>query len=327
MSIDFEDLKRKLRGPSVLVMTPFKDSLELNIEALKENIRFIMDGGIGNGKEGSIICPCANGEYKTLSPEENRMMVEAAVEVGGDKLPVVAGVSSCNYKEVIKLSLNAAEAGAKCVMIPPPYYYPISQEGIYRWYKLIAEGIKTKIGIMGYPHPWRVYTGGGISTPLLGKLAEIESIVSFKWGTGNTKEDTTAVGLYSKRFSLLHNSIIYSREVPHIHGEVGFISSIGAFWPEYEAKYWSLLEQHKYEEASKWDAKVGPYDEFCSGKGEGCPGAEGPFPLFTASVTKTALEYVGLYGGPVRPPFIELTKEQKKKLFGVLEGIGVPRKR
>jgi len=36
---------------------------------------------------------------------------------------------------------------------------------------------------------------------------------------------------------------------------------------------------------------------------------------------------VGLYGGPVSPPFIELTKEQKKKFFGILEVIGVPKKR
>ncbi len=316
MGIDFEDLKGKLRGPSLLMMTPFKDNYELNIEALKENIRFIMDGGIGNGN-GHIICPCANGEYASLSPEEHKMVVEAAVEVGGNKLPVVAGVHSCDYRVAIKLALNAAEAGAKCVMIPPPYYYPIRQEGIYRWYKLIAEGIKTKIGIMAYPQPWRVHTGGGISVPLLGKLAEIESIVALKYRAETLGGYITTLGLYSKRFSFLHNSNTYSREIPHMYGEAGFICAYGVFWPEYEAKYWSLLEQGKYEEASKWNAKMSPLGEFAR--------SEGPFPA--ASTMKAAQEYVGLYGGPVRPPFMELTKEQKKKYFGVLEGIGVPKKR
>ena len=54
--IDFEEVKGKIRGPSVIVMAPFKENYELNIEALKENIRFIMDGGISNGK-GTVICP------------------------------------------------------------------------------------------------------------------------------------------------------------------------------------------------------------------------------------------------------------------------------
>lgn len=324
--VDFEELKGKIRGPAVLVMAPFAGNDELNVEALQDNIQFIMDGGIGGDEDGVIICPCGNGEYMTLSPEERKRMVEAAVEVGGDELPVIAGIGSCNYKEVIRLSLDAAEAGAECVMIPPPFYYRISQEGIYRWYKIIADATKEKIGIMAYSHPWRLQTGGGISVQLMGKLAEIESIVTFKWGAESVNAEITALSLYSKRFALLANSTIYAREMPHVLGEVGFVSGIGAFWPELEAEYWSLLEQHKYEESFKLNAKMAPYFEFIAGRGGGEPGIEGPFALFIASVMKTALEYVGLYGGSVRPPFVDLTKEQKECFFGILEGIGVPRK-
>ncbi len=320
MSIDFEDLKGRIRGPTMLVMAPFNDSLELNIEALKENIRFSMDGGINDGK-GFIICPCGGGEYVTLSQEEHKMMVETAVEVAGNKVLVVAGVQSCNYREAIKLALNAAEAGAKCVMIPPPYYHPISQEGIYRWYKVIAEGIGTKIGIMAYDQPWDKYVGGFISVPLMGKLAEIESVVAFKYSSTNIRDYITALRLYSKRFAFIDNSGTYRAIVAHVHGEVaGYVTHAAAFWPEFEAKYWSLLEQHKYEEATKWHDKLRPYYEFLKGGG-----AEGGFQ--ETPPAKAALEYLGLYGGPVRPPFIELTKEQKKKFFGVLEGMGVPKKR
>jgi len=150
-------------------MTPFKDSYELNIEPLKENIRFMMDSGISNG-EGTIICPCGTGEYVTLSPEEHKMVVKAAVEVGGNELPVIAGVPSWDYRVAIKLALNAAEAGAKCVMIPPPSYYPLSQEDMYRWYKAIAKEVKG-IGIMAYSQPWKA-EGTFLTVPLLGKLAE-----------------------------------------------------------------------------------------------------------------------------------------------------------
>jgi 4-hydroxy-tetrahydrodipicolinate synthase len=295
-------------------MAPFKDSLELNIEALKENIRFIMDGGISNGK-GHIICPCGTGEYVTLSPEENRMMVKAAVEVAGNKLLVVAGVSGVDYREVIKLAHNAVEAGAKCVMIPPPYYYEISQEGVYKWYKVIAEEIK--VGIMAYSQPWR-NIGAYTSVSVMGKLADIENMVCMKYGGGKLRDFITALGLYQKRFSFIDNSLGSTATVAHMHGASGYITGPGAFWPEFEAKYWNLLEQGKYQEADKWHAKIAPFWEFFFSEG-------GIF--FAASVLKAGLEYRGLYGGPVRLPSIELTKEQKKKLFGVLEGIGVPKKR
>ncbi len=319
--IDLEEVKGKIRGPTVLMMAPFKDSYELNIEPLKENIRFMMDSGISNGK-GIIICPCGTGEYVTLSPEEHKMMVKAAVEVGGNKLPVIAGVTSWDYRVAIKLALNAAEAGAKCVMIPPPSYYPISQEGIYRWYKLIAEGIKTKTGIMAYDQPWKA-EGTFLTVPLLGKLAEIESIVAIKYSSRDIRDYITALGLYSKRFSFIDNSDTYTAIAALVHGEAaGYVTNSGSFWPEFEAKYWSLLEQGKYEEAAKWHTKIDPYVEFRQGVAEADKGA-----YFDAKVIKAGLEYVGLYGGPVRPPFIELTKEQKKKLFGVLEAMGVPKKR
>ncbi len=174
---------------------------------------------------------------------------------------------------------------------------------------------------MAYDQPWNEWIGGFISLPLMGKLAEIESIVSIKYaGEGKLGDYITALGLYSKRFAFIDNSpeADTTAAVAHMHGAVGYVTCPGAFWPEFEAKYWSLLEQRKYEEADKWHAKLIPLRGFQGMGGEA---------FFDTAVQKATLEYAGLYGGPVRLPFIELTKEQKKKLFGVLKGMGVPKKR
>ncbi|MBA7697017.1 4-hydroxy-tetrahydrodipicolinate synthase [subsurface metagenome] len=215
MNIDFEEVKREIRGTALLAVPPFNSNYELNIEPLKENLRFGIDNGISKS-EGFIISPCGGGEYVHLSHEEHKMMVEAAVEVAGNKVLVGAGVASCNYREAIELANNAADVGAKCVMIPPPYYYPISQEGIYTWYKEIAKEIK--IGIMAYEQPWRTYVGAGISIPLLDRLAKIENVVSVKYVGEGMVNYIMALNRYSKRFAFIDNYGDCTSTVAHIHG-------------------------------------------------------------------------------------------------------------
>jgi hypothetical protein len=46
------------------------------------------------------------------------------------------------------------------------------------------------------------------------------------------------------------------------------------------------------------------------------------FFLHTA-IIKASLEYVGLYGGPVRPPFKEMPPDAKQELWALLKQIGV----
>src|SRR5208283_4977030 len=153
MPLDYEKVKKKIAGPTVLEMIPFESkTLELNLAALRENIHYAIEGGIVRGR-GVMIVPCGTGEYVALSPEEHRLVVKTALDAAGGKLPIVAGVSGCDYREVVKLADSSAEAGAECVMVPPPYYYGMSQPDMVRWYRLIAREVR--VGIMTYSQPWR----------------------------------------------------------------------------------------------------------------------------------------------------------------------------
>ena len=42
-----------------------------------------------------------------------------------------------------------------------------------------------------------------------------------------------------------------------------------------------------------------------------------------AAFIKASMEYVGLYGGPVRPPFREMTAGEKRELWALMERMGV----
>ncbi|MAO89673.1 MAG: hypothetical protein CL880_03930, partial [Dehalococcoidia bacterium] len=75
--MNYSEIKAEIIGPAVLIMTPFDSAYKLNTDALKKNVRLIVNGGISRGK-GFIICPAGTGEYNTLSREEHIEVVSAA---------------------------------------------------------------------------------------------------------------------------------------------------------------------------------------------------------------------------------------------------------
>jgi len=323
---DYESVKKKIAGPAVLEMIPFeRRNLELNLDALKENIQYAIEGGIRRGK-GVMIVPCGTGEYVALSAEEHKLVVKTALDAAGGKLPIVVGASGCDYREVVRLANGAAEEGADCVMVPPPYYYGMGQPDMVRWYTLIARNVR--VGVMTYGQPWR-NSGMSFTTSFIREMAALENVISIKTGGEQLMDYFEMLEAFSKRFAFIDNSLGYTATMAHMHGAAGYITGPAAFWPELEAQYWDLMEQGRYAEAERLHGKLGPFWQFFWHGGgllkgeEFAGGGEGAY--FGASVLKAALEYVGLYGGPVRPPFAELTPKQKTELFLILERAGVKR--
>ena len=78
------------------------------------------------------------------------------------------------------------------------------------------------------------------------------------------------------------------------------------------------MEEGKYQEADRWHARLAPYMSWFHGE------------FWRASrffhgsaVLKATLEYVGLYGGPLRPPFRAMNAQEKRELHAIMEKIGV----
>ncbi len=309
---------RELRGPAALVMAPFDDDLSLNLDALRSNIQFMLDAGLATGN-GFMISPCGSGEYTSLSPSEHRDMVQVSVEAAAGRLPVVAGAASLNLDDVIALSQGAIDAGAEYVMIAPPCYYPISQDSLYDWYRIITDSIDA--GVMIYDQSWRQELGTTLGVELIGRLAELPGIVSLKYGAPNIIEPMVeALERFADRFAFIDNSLGYTSTVAYMHGATGFISGPATWWPEFELEFFRLLEAGDFAGADRWHARIGPYMGLH--QSEGGPGWQG---LQDAAIIKAAQGYVGLHGGPSRPPFHGVTDEQREAIHQVLDQLGVRR--
>lgn len=313
---DIDLVKQELRGPSALVMAPFKEDLSINEDALRKNISYMLDAGIKTGR-GHMICPCGTGEYLTLSEDEHQHMVRIAIEISDGQIPVVAGVAGIDIRQVIAKAQNARKVGAKYTMVAPPFYDSIDQDGIYEWYRILNDSLD--MGIMIYDQSWRTDLGTTLGLDLIERLAGLDNIVSLKYGSPNIFSDTiVALERFSDRFAFIDNSLGFTAAVSHMHGGTGFISAPVTWWPKFELEFFHLMEQGRYLEADRWHARMAEYMAWFQGEF-----AQADRYFSQAALVKASLEYVGLYGGPLRPPFRPMNTTEKEELFAVMDRMSV----
>lgn len=315
--MDWDAVRSSLRGPAALVSSIFYEDFSLNPDAIERNVRGMMNRGFGQGA-GFIIAPCGDGEYVTLSPDENAEVVRAVIRGSDGTLPVVAGVNSNDFRVAAAVAEGARRAGAVAVMMAPPVYYPLNDEAIIDWYERFSRSVD--VGIMLYEQLFRgPYSNAGMRPALIDRLLEIPNVVAIKHvGLSSVTDIFQILDRFADRFAYIDSSGGYALAAGHMYGAAGFASEHAPWWPELEMQYWALLERGSYEEAERSRAKVRRIIEFMDSR----PASTTAFSW--VSVLKACLEYAGLEGGVLRPPFRALNAGERDELYAVLDTLGSP---
>jgi 4-hydroxy-tetrahydrodipicolinate synthase len=133
--------------------------------------------------EGSnALVPCGTtGEVATLTAEEHRDVIAAAVQVADGRVPVIAGCGTYSTAASIERVRAAADLGADAALIVVPYYNKPSQAGLAAHFTAIADA--SPLPIVVYNVPSR--TVADLSVETLGEIAKHPKIVAVKDATGN----------------------------------------------------------------------------------------------------------------------------------------------
>lgn len=175
------------KGAGVAIVTPMKENLEVDYDALETNINYQIDNGTD-----AIVIAGTTGESATLSEEEHKKVVKAAVEFTKHRVPVIAGTGSNSTQTAIELSQEADADGVDAVLIVTPYYNKATQKGLIEHYTAVAKSID--LPIIMYNVPGR--TGCNIQPETAVKLAkEVDNIVAIKAATGNLAQETKTMAL------------------------------------------------------------------------------------------------------------------------------------
>ena len=162
------------RGCGTALITPFRDG-EVDYEAFATLVDRQVEGGV------DFLVPLGTtGETPCLTDEEKIKVLHVTKEHAAG-LPIVAGVGTNSLVHTIENIRLLESHGVDAFLVVVPYYNKPPQEGMYQYYKAVAEA--TQKPIILYNVPGR--TGANMTAETTLRLAQIENIIAIKEASSN----------------------------------------------------------------------------------------------------------------------------------------------
>jgi len=170
---------KKLQGLGVALVTPFDPKKEIDYNATKQLIEFLIQGGAN-----FLVVLGTTGEAATLSEKEKKAFVKFVVKQAGKRVPIIVGVGGNSTAHVIETLDSYDYDDIDAILSVTPYYNKPSQKGLELHFKEIAS--KSPVPVILYNVPGR--TGVNMSAETTLKLAQVPNIIGIKEASGNLNQ-------------------------------------------------------------------------------------------------------------------------------------------
>jgi len=184
---------KPITGSLVALVTPMRDDGSVDFDALRR----LIDWHVAEGTS-CIVAVGTTGESPTVNVEEHCEVIRVAVEHAKGRVPIMAGAGANSTAEALELTRFAKKVGADCTLQVVPYYNKPTQEGLYRHFKAIAEGVDLPLYL--YNVPGRTVADLGHETTL--RLAQVPGIAGLKDATGNLDRAAWLIKQAPKGFAI-----------------------------------------------------------------------------------------------------------------------------
>lgn len=162
------------KGLATALVTPFVDG-EVDWQAFRNLVRRQVEAGV------DFLVPLGStAETPCLTDAEKVKILEIAREESNG-LPIVAGAGSNSLTATVRNMRLLDGHGADAYLIVVPFYNKPTQDGLYQYFKAVAE--ETDRQVILYNVPGR--TGTNMKTETTLRLAEIPNITAVKEASGD----------------------------------------------------------------------------------------------------------------------------------------------
>ena len=288
-------LRNRLDGVIAFPVTPFKDDLSLDLPALHENLTKLIEHPIA-----AIVAAGGTGELYSLTPPEYARVIELTTHAVEDRVPVIAGVGF-GQRLAVEMAQAAAKAGADGILAFPPYYPQADDDGLFEYYRAIGDA--TRLGMLIYSRDWADF-----GPAMVERLTAIPTLIGWKDGHGDIRRLQIIMNRVGDRLHWIGGA---GDDMVAAYFSIGiktFTSSIATVAPRLSLRLYELAGAGDAEALTELlERCVIPLYAFrARRKG------------YEVSAMKAMMDMVGLNGGQVRPPLVNIKPEEEADLRTIL---------
>ena len=164
-----------LHGIIPPLVTPFTDDEEIDADAMRREVRYMLDAGVHG-----LTVTGSTGEGHTLTLDESCRIAQVAIEETHGVVPVVGGIIQNSTRAVLRYGRALKEVGVDALQITPVHYlFAPGPEGTLAYYTEISRAVQLPLIIYNVV-PWNP-----ISPATVLRLAEVEGVVAVKQSGGD----------------------------------------------------------------------------------------------------------------------------------------------
>jgi 4-hydroxy-2-oxoglutarate aldolase len=249
----------------------------------------------------------SNGETVYLSSKERIRILETARQAIPKDKALVAGTGCESTLETIDLTLRAAEIGADAALVITPHFYggKMTPETLVGHYFAVADASPIPVLVYNVPK----FTHIDLDAQTVSRMAEHPNIIGVKDSGGNITKLGDMVRLTGRDFQVLAGSAGFFFPAL-VMGAAGSIMAMANVAPQQAIDIYDLFRKGRWEEAAELQRRMIPVNAAVTAR-------------FGVAGLKAALDMLGYYGGPVRPPLLDLQQDEKDGLRTVLTTAGM----
>lgn len=288
----------KLNGIFPPLPTPFDKNENFALDKLKDNISDLCQYNLA----GFLVLG-SNGELVNLTEKEKHAVYQAAREaIPSDKI-MLAGTGGQSTRETISNTKAAADAGVDAVLVLNPSYYRglMTQDALIMHYWAVADESRVPVIIYNMP----ANSGLDMDADTIVKISDHKNIIGMKDSGGNLVKMGDVKRMAKADFQILAGSAGFLLAAFSM-GAIGGILALANIAPEKCISVYADYFSGNMERAQKTQLELIPINTAVTSK-------------WGVPALKSAMDYVGLYGGVARRPMQPINEDVKKQIINLIE--------